>query len=147
MKRHPAAILGLGEASEEDEKLFRSEGERGLAQHEIKEKSSPRNTHLSQPSHEYLTIRGDEEKPSVMIAVRKDMTEQFECLWWEKIFDGEYEQDGRVRHAFTRIMICRIRFDEDVGRFGGKEHVVMNVHLHFKTANHDFEGKLEERLD
>ena len=44
-------------------------------------------------------------------------------------------------------MICRIRFDEDVGRIGGKEHVVMNVHLHFKTANHDFEGKLEERLN
>ena len=77
---------------------------------------------------------------SIMIAVRKDLVEQIELLEWRKIPEGK---EGEIAQAYTRMMVCNIVMDESITHIG-RSHVIMNVHLHHKTANHYF-GK--DKLD
>ena len=73
-----------------------------------------------------------------MIAVRKDLVEEFECVAWKKTIDGNYKaKNGNQTNAYTRMMVCKITLDGSVGHFG-KTQCVMNVHLHCRTANEMF---------
>ena len=91
--------------------------------------------HLKRPAFEYCTIRGDESS-SIMIAVRKDHVEEFECVEWRKTLDGHWKnknRQGSPKCAFTRMMVCRIRINGYVG-YPGHTHFVMNVHLNELTT-------------
>ena len=79
-----------------------------------------------------MTIRGDEPS-SLLIAVRKDMAQQIECLHFEKFYDGVYGTSAKPHDAFTRILIAKITLKKPVGILGAT-HVVMATHLHCNTA-------------
>jgi hypothetical protein len=153
MKRHPGTILAFGEAGPDTEELFRGEPERGLTEEELHGKNLELDHHWGRPSFAYLTIRGN-ERSSLMIAVRRELVQEFKCLAWKKMIDGHYRgkrkrQDGTYQkfQAYTRMMVCEITLNHTVGHIG-KTQVIMNVHLHHKTANEMFgKKKLEERFE
>ena len=149
MKRHPGTILCFAEAGQMTEDLFRSEGVPGLTESELIDLGHKDKGHiLKRPSFKYLTIRGS-EKSSLMIAARHDLTDEFSCLAWKKMNDGEYRRPHSQQRcrAYTRMMVCEIKLRCSVGHLGRKQ-VIMNVHLHHKTANQVFgTKKLEEAFE
>ena len=147
MKRHPGTILCLAEAGRMTENLFRSEGVPGLTESELIDLGHKDKGHiLKRPSFKYFTIRGS-EKSSLMIAARHDLTDEFSCLAWKKMNDGEYRRPHSQQRcrAYTRMMVCEIKLRCSVGHLGRKQ-VIMNVHLHHKTANQIFGTKNWKRL-
>ena len=139
MKRHPGTILCLAEAGQKTEDLFRSEGVPGLTESELIDRGHKDKGHiLKRPSFKYLTIRGS-EKSSLMIAARHDLTDEFSCLAWKKMNDGEYRRPHSQQRcrAYTRMMVCEITLNHTVGHIG-ETQVIMSVHLHHKTANEIF---------
>ena len=133
MKRHPATILGFGEASVLTERAMQSPPDAGLTEEELTLKNLPTDHQLRRPSFEYFTMRGN-EKASVMIAARKDHVEELQCLACRIFDDGEYTEDGKTMSAVSRIMVCKIVLKGTMGDVI-KNQTVMNVHMHKQTAS------------
>ena len=122
IKKSPAHILVLVEASAAVEDLLRRPPEQGNPNAQGLDRRS---------SHEYFVQRGNEES-AVLIAARMDNTTYLECLLHEINADHEYTQKGKRKMARTRMMVCKTGFKQNIGHLG-KDIVVMGVHGHFNT--------------
>ena len=134
MKRHPATILAFGEAGPKTEEVMMKPAEDALTETELQKRGLPKDHPLHRPSFEYLTIRGRNHS-SLMMAVRKEHVQEFELLAWRQLVDKEYlSKAGEPLAHHTRMMVCKIVLDARVGHIG-TDQIVMNVHIHHKTAN------------
>ena len=134
LKRQPAMIIGLAEASKRTEDMLRGP----TSAVAVDTYQDPEvDAFFQRDGYEYLTLRGREPK-SLLLAVRKRNGCDLELLHWERRFEGTYKARTRGvkrnTNAYSRCLIARITLDNNVG-FIGKEHVVLVMHLNNHFAN------------
>ena len=119
----PSAVTTLAEASFEIEEALRQPAVAG----DVGATGLDR-----RPTCEHWTIRG-EEKSSVLIASRTDVTTGIELLVCDVHADHAYSEHGKQKMATTRTLVCRVHFKQNIGHIG-LSMVVAVVHLNCKTA-------------
>ncbi len=89
-----------------------------------------------------------EEKQAVLIAARKDVTEEIVELENDVFTDRLYTKGGRSKEAGLLIIVCVIRFRQTIGHLG-LDIVVCGVHgnhltmkLQWREAYDDFWNQL-----
>jgi hypothetical protein len=92
-------------------------------------------------THEHWVVRGDELETAVLIAARKDNTTFLECLEYEVNEDHPYTEKGKPKMARSRILVCKVGFEQNVGHLG-KEIVVCGVHGHNRTMKFEWPQEL-----
>ena len=137
----PAQILLLAECDKEMEAVLKQKGcapgaaSTGAAQGSAAAVAEAECASLvRRASYEFLTLRGREEH-SLCVAARANVCRQVVLKYWERRLDGQYKtrSNGKLKNAYTRVMVAQIEFDNTNAHFG-KEITVCVVHMHHMTA-------------
>lgn len=145
LKASPATILGLQEAEEAVSEILASIcasiDQRYVGQAEgLTTAPAPAVagqgrglTDVSQrPQASFLVIMGDEYGPTCLTAVRASMAEEINRLQWYWNMDGRWKQNGVLKVARSRVLVCEIRWRRRLANMHRLVHA--NVHFHHKTA-------------
>ena len=85
----------------------------------------------SRPENQHYVIRGDAES-CPLIAARRDTCTGIECLMNDVNADSPYTEKGKDKIAWTKTLVCKIGFKQNVGHIG-KQLVVCGCHAHNRT--------------
>ena len=99
---------------------------------------------LSKKQYEFWTFRSDNDPLSAVVAARKTHVKEAILVTASKRWDGKYKdagargseagRGGGYRDCFTKYVVARFVFHEDMTLCGKSHLTVMSVHLHGKTA-------------
>jgi hypothetical protein len=87
------------------------------------------------PMFRYISVSGDENGDTCLIAVRSSLAESIERLKWNLHMDRAYKVHGTTHHARSRFLVAKIRWRRPQSSM--KELTIANVHIHYKTAKKD----------
>ena len=132
LKKNPAMVVVVAEASAEVEEILKTCRSRGSPELQGVQ---------SRDDHEHYVIRGEEEC-AILIGARKDNTTSIELLEYHVSDDHGYNEKGKPKMARTRTMIAKIQFKQHVGHLG-KEIVVAGVHGHYRTMKYEWPAALK----
>jgi hypothetical protein len=129
--RTPAVLIMLQEAqSEHIERLNSS----ALAESPCPE-ALRRGQSGERPAAKFISVRGSETGPSLLIAGRATTFRGMRLLHWQRLKDGKYhakETSKTSRHAYSRILVVGLVLKRPT--FGMKCVAVCNAHMHHSTA-------------
>ena len=114
-----AQVIVLAEATRETELLLQQTRSHG---NQDGSKLDQRDT------TEHWVQRVNEKKTVVLIAARKDVATHLDCMEFEAYEDHPYTQQSKSRIARSRIMVCRVRFKQNIDHLG-KDSVVGSIGL------------------
>ena len=94
---------------------------------------------------EHLVCMGEESKGAILMAVRKNVCENIECVYSDSWVDGIWNVKGKNNTATTRVMVCKFTWKQNIGHLG-KDVTVMGVHGHYRTMNMLFNKTVNDEL-
>ena len=116
----PAHVVVLAEATKDVQRLLETP-------YEVAEPDNLRDPHSrvqQRPMREHFVVRGAEAECALPIAVRTDVADRLECLYYNVNDDFLYRANGKQSMARTRMMVCQISYKQNLGHLG-KSLVVM----------------------
>ena len=139
--KSPAQVLILCEATPSLEAVLSRPAEAGMF--DIKDIESRLDMRCS---YDHWVVRGNEDETAILFAARKNVTNGIELLEYDVNMDHPYKQDGKTKHARSRLAVCELNFKQNVGHLG-TTFTVMGTHGHCRTMKFEWPKKLKEYWD
>ena len=95
--------------------------------------------------YEHWVVIGNEPKGSILMAARKNVCENIDCVHSDSWVDGCWKVKTKNRTAITRVMVCKFKWKQHIGHLG-KDITVMGVHGHYRTMNMLFANRVTDEF-